>query len=51
MAILTSKDFTAAKEVTSSGARADDHWIKSLMLYRIADETDLLVAWITLRNP
>ena len=48
MAILASKDFTAAKEVTSSGARADDHWMKSLILYPIADETELLVAWIYL---
>ena len=27
---LASKDFTAAKKVTSSGARPDDHWIKSI---------------------
>ena len=28
--MLASKDFTAAKKVTSSGAQTDDHWIKSL---------------------
>ena len=32
MAILSSKGLTAAKEVTSSRARADYHWFKSLML-------------------
>ena len=30
--MLTSKIFTAAKKVTSSGTQPDDHWIKSLML-------------------
>ena len=32
MAMLLSKDFTAAKKVTSSGVQPDDHWIKSLLL-------------------
>ena len=32
MAMLASKDFTAAKKVATSGARPDDHWIKSLLI-------------------
>ena len=32
MDILVLEDFTAAKKVTSSGARFDEHWIKSLTL-------------------
>ena len=36
MAMLASKDFTAAKKVTSSGARADDQWIKNLILIHLS---------------
>ena len=33
MAIVASNDFTAAKIVTYSGARPDDHWIKKSNAY------------------
>ena len=42
MAILASKDFTAAKKrrkLNSSEARPDDHWIKSLMLFHLSYPT------------
>ena len=32
MAILASKDLTAATKVMSSGTQPDDHWIKRLLL-------------------
>ena len=32
MTMVASKDFTAAKKVTFSGAPSDDDWTKSLML-------------------
>ena len=31
-----SKDFAAAKKVTTSGARPHDYWIKSLMLIHLS---------------
>ena len=36
IAMLASKDFTAAKGGTSSGAGPDDQWIKSLMLIHLS---------------
>ena len=36
MAILASKDFTAAKKVASSGASPDDHCIKGLMVIQLS---------------
>ena len=45
LVILVSKDFTAAKNVTSSGARPVDHWISRLSLFQEFNTEPTELVW------